>query len=170
MPSLIKHGQAQRDDWHLLRQNQEGGWPSAPDVQDVLVPLNYWLSEREALIRRRGRVGVWLAPDDEPRRLAADLPRLPVVAVDFPVFTDGRGYSLARLLRERYHYAGELRAIGDVWQDLAHALAQVGFDAFAVKDGKAADRMATSLQTFSEQYQSTWRQPEPLFRRRVTLL
>jgi uncharacterized protein (DUF934 family) len=70
------------------------------------------------------------------RPVGCGLPGLPLVAVDFPAFTDGRGYSLGRLLRERYSYAGELRALGDVWVDLLHYLWQVGFNAFEIKDGK----------------------------------
>ncbi|XLM20135.1 DUF934 domain-containing protein, partial [Chromobacterium piscinae] len=77
-------------------------------------------------------------------------------------------YSLARLLRERYDFAGELRAVGDVWADLIHPLWQVGFDAFLIKDGKALND-GDCYNTFSESYQVTYRQPQPLFRRRVTL-
>ena len=68
----------------------------------VLVPLALWQCRRPALLRRRGDVGVWLAPADDPAALAADLAALPLIAVDFPQFTDGRGYSIARLLRERH--------------------------------------------------------------------
>ncbi|POZ61747.1 DUF934 domain-containing protein [Chromobacterium alticapitis] len=167
MPRYIKHGEERRDEWTLLRPDEQGGLPAAPAEADVIVPLAAWLADAAQWQARPGRVGVWLAPDDEPARLLPHLPSLAVVAIDFPAFTDGRGYSLARLLRERYHFDGELRAVGDVWQDLIHPLWQVGFDAFLIKDGKRLD-VKGYYNTFSDGYQVTYRQPQPLFRRRVT--
>ncbi|KIA80704.1 DUF934 domain-containing protein [Chromobacterium amazonense] len=168
MPRYIKNGKAQIDAWTLLRADESGALPAAPADADVIVPLAAWLADPAGWQARPGRTGVWLAPDDEPARLAPYLASLAVIAVDFPVFTDGRGYSLARLLRERYDFAGELRAVGDVWQDLIHPLWQVGFDAFLIKDGKALNEK-DCYNTFSDGYQVTYRQPQPLFRRRVTL-
>ena len=95
-----------------------------PAGAPVIVPLALWQAERAALLAR-GDVGVWLAPADDPAVLADDVAALPLIAVDFPKFTDGRGYSIARLLRERYGFAGELRAIGDVLRDQLFALAAV---------------------------------------------
>ena len=85
---------------------------------------------------RPGRIGVLLGPADDPAALVHDLPQLALVAVDFPHATDGRGYSTARLLRERYGYTGELRAVGDVGRDQLFYLARVGFDAFALREGE----------------------------------
>lgn len=167
MPRYIKHGKELADEWTLLRPDEQGELPAAPLDADVIVPLAAWLADAERWSGRRGRVGVWLAPDDDPALLQAHLPSLSLVAIDFPSFTDGRGYSLARLLRERYHFSGELRAVGDVWQDLIHPLWQVGFDAFQVKEGKTLN-VDSCYNTFSDSYQVTFRQPQPLFRRRVT--
>ena len=170
MQSIIKDGQIVQDGWQILRADAEGQYPAvAPDV-DVIVPLSQWLADKAGWLARPGKTAVWLAPADDPQRLAADLAALPLVAVDFPAFTDGRGYSLGRLLRERYSYAGELRALGDVWVDLLHYLWQVGFNAFEIKDGKAIDTALSGYDTFTERYQSTHREPVPLFRRRVTSL
>jgi len=88
-----------------------------------------------------------------------------VIAIDFPQFTDGRGYSHARLLRERYHYAGELRAIGDVARDQLYYLAQCGFDAFQIPDGRDASAALSAFADFTDGYQSTTLRA-PWFQRR----
>ncbi|AXE28955.1 hypothetical protein DK842_02940 [Chromobacterium phragmitis] len=169
MPQFIKDGRLQADSWLLLRPDESGALPlpGVAEGQSVIVPLASWLAGVEGWRMRSGAVGVYLSPDDDPSLLQPYLAELALVAVDFPAFTDGRGYSLARLLRERYDYAGELRAIGDVWADLIRPLWQVGFDAFLIKDGKVLDDV-DYYNTFSDSYQVNYRQPLPLFRRRVT--
>ncbi|MCC6194273.1 MAG: DUF934 domain-containing protein, partial [Burkholderiales bacterium] len=99
MRRLIRRGALAHDPYLLVR-----GAASLADVPDgvpVIVPLALWLADREALAAR-GEVGVLLAPADDPDALAPDLASVALVAVDFPSFTDGRGYSIARLLRERH--------------------------------------------------------------------
>ncbi|MDF0604468.1 DUF934 domain-containing protein [Neisseriaceae bacterium TC5R-5] len=169
MPNIIKQGNVVADHWQVLRRDEHGVLPEVSPEQAIIIPLVDWLVGREIWQDRTGSVAVWLAPDDDPAQLLVDLSTLPLVAIDFPSFTDGRGYSHARLLRERYDYRGELRAIGDVWQDLLYSLAQVGFDAFVIKDGKEVSVALDGLNAFSENYQSTYLSPLPLFRRRVTL-
>jgi uncharacterized protein (DUF934 family) len=136
-----------------------------PEATPVIVPLALWTSARAALVAR-GDAGVWLSPADDPAALAADVRLLPVIAIDFPAFTDGRGYSIGRLLRERYGYTGELRAVGDVQRDQLYYLAQVGFDAFAVRDDHDADAALAGLSDFSDGYQVT-HALVPWFRRRA---
>jgi uncharacterized protein (DUF934 family) len=89
-----------------------------------------------------------------------------LVAVNFPQFTDGRGYSSARLLRERYGWRGELRAIGDVFRDQLFYLARCGFDAFALRQGEDAQAALAAFDDFSDAYQTAADRPLPLFRRR----
>ena len=161
MPQFIKGGAVSEDRWTVLRE-VPGALPTVP----VIVPLPTWLGGLDQL-RTRGNVGVWLAPADDPALLADDVATLPVIAVDFPKFTDGRGYSIARLLRERYAYRGELRAIGDVQRDQLYYLSQVGFDAFVLRDGKDAQDALQSLRDFSDGYQLTNRRT-PWFRRSGT--
>lgn len=170
MRSIIKDGQISQDRWQVLRADAEGQYPAVAADVDVIIPLGVWLADKSVWQTRAGQTAVWLSPDEDPQLLAADLNSLPLVAVDFPAFTDGRGYSLGRLLRERYNYAGELRALGDVWVDLLHYLWQVGFNAFEIKDGKDLGGALSGYDTFTERYQSTHREPVPLFRRRVTSL
>ncbi|PHV10515.1 DUF934 domain-containing protein [Chitinimonas sp. BJB300] len=130
-----------------------------------LLPLKAWLVHRDALLGRTD-VGVWFAPDDEPETLGSDAAKLRVIAIDFPAFTDGRGFSIGRLLRERYGFLGELRAVGDVFQDTLFYLRRCGFDAFEIRADKDADAAAKGLNDFSNAYQGAVDEPQPLFRRR----
>jgi uncharacterized protein (DUF934 family) len=97
---------------------------------------------------------VVLEPGDDPRAIADRLPGLKVVAVRFPAYGDGRGYSIARLLRERYGYKGELRAVGAVARDHLQLMARCGFDAFQLRDGEDAVEALKGLDDFSEAYQA----------------
>lgn len=163
MSQLIKQRLVTDDRWTLVRE--AAVLADLPDGVPVIVPVKLWTERRAALIAR-GDVGVWLAPDEDPATLAADTRRLTVIAIDFPQFTDGRGYSHARLLRDRYGYAGELRAIGDVQRDQLYYLAQCGFDAFALRDDKDAEDALHGLDDFADGYQLT-QQRTPWFRRRA---
>ncbi|HEY6240935.1 MAG TPA: DUF934 domain-containing protein, partial [Burkholderiales bacterium] len=91
----------------------------------------------------------------------------PLIAVNFPKFGDGRGYSIARLLRERYGFRGELRAIGDVLHDHLFFMEQCGFDAFALREDQDAQEALSVFGTFSDAYQTSVQRPVPLFRRRL---
>jgi uncharacterized protein (DUF934 family) len=163
MPRLIEGARVVDDAWQVLREARS--LADVPEGVAVLVPLALWRAERDLLFVR-GNAGVWLAPSDDPVALAGDAARLLVIAIDFPAFADGRGYSTARLLRERYGYRGQLRAIGDIQRDQLYYLAQVGFDAFAVRDDRDADAALASLADFTDGYQSTVRRT-PWFRRRA---
>jgi uncharacterized protein (DUF934 family) len=114
---------------------------------------------------------VVLEPTDDPReavaKLGLALPGLKLIAIHFPKYGDGRGYSIARLLRERYGYKGELRAIGVVARDHLQLMAQCGFDSFQLREGEDAEEALKGLDDFSEAYQANAAQPVPLFRRRV---
>lgn len=162
MPRLIKDGAIVDDRWTLLR---EATLQDLPPGGAVIVPLALWRAERQALLAR-GEVGVWLKPDDDPEALAEDCTSLPLIAVDFPRFSDGRGYSSARLLREKLGFGGELRAIGDVLRDQLHYLRHCGFNAFAVRSDRNLEDALQGLSVFSDSYQSTAAAPVPLFRRR----
>ena len=114
---------------------------------------------------------VVLQPTDDPAALADRIggPEAPLraIAINFPGFGDGRGYSIARLLRERYGYKGELRAVGEVARDQLRAMAQCGFDAFQLRAGEDPQEALKAFGDFGEQYQATAAQPAPLFRRRA---
>ena len=107
-----------------------------------------------------------LEPTDDPASVAGRLDRVARVEVNFPKFGDGRGYSIARLLRERYGYKGELRAVGEVVRDHLFYMESCGFDAFLLRDGEDAAEALTGFEDFSEAYQASVARPVPLFRRR----
>ena len=108
-----------------------------------------------------------LEASDDPALVALALGEARVVAVRFAKFGDGRAYSIARLLRERYGYKGELRAIGEVGRDNLYYMSQCGFDAFELRAGEDPQEALGAFGDFSTSYQSTTAQPLPLFRRRL---
>lgn len=171
-PQIIKDRAVVDDDWSVLRL-AEGETPDTVELPDdaaagkLIVPLAVWQARRDALAERasRGALGVWLAPDESPATLGDDLPRLAVIAIDFPKFTDGRGYSIAYNLRRRLGWTGELRAIGDVLRDQLFQMARCGFDAFATRQDRNIHDALKGLSVFSETYQASVDNPVPLFRR-----
>ena len=167
MSKIIRNGRIVDDAWQVLRL-AEGETPEAVALagEKIIVPLAVWLARKEEILGRGQPVGVWLDSHEEPQAIAADIGRLALVAVNFPKFADGRGYSTARLLRERYGYRGELRAIGDVLRDQLFLMKRCGFDAYAVRADKDIEAALAGLDDFSETYQAAVDQPLPLFRRR----
>jgi len=115
----------------------------------IIVSVKRWLSEREPLGARNGPLGVRLTADQSPEALGADVHRFAVIELEFPKFKDGRGYSWARLLRQRLNYKGEIRAVGDVLRDQWLFMSRVGVDAFEVRPGVRLEdfRAALSEQT-----------------------
>ena len=177
--ALIKDRKPIHDRWQLLEWGTAGGMPavpfeagaegalpSVPPTGDVIVPLAAWRTRRGELLARDGALGVSLSGADDPAEIAPDLAHFGVIAVHFPSFTDGRGYSTGRLLRQRYGWTGELRAIGDVQRDQLFALARCGFDAFALRAGEDVVLALEAFSEFSDGYQASVEHPLPLFRRR----
>lgn len=152
------------DPWQLLRDGEE-----RPEQGRLILPLAQWREcQDEAVLsgREPSRDGLWLAPDDEVESLVLCLPALPLIAVDFPTFRDGRGYSQAYLLRTRLGWCGELRAVGDVLRDQLSHMRQCGFDSFAVRSDKSAAQALKGLAGMSVLYGRSAIEPRPLFRRR----
>jgi uncharacterized protein (DUF934 family) len=167
MAALISNANIATDSWLRLDWPAGGCLPPLPATGDVLVPLRLWQGfAHELLGREGGRIGVWLDSHEDPAMIADSLEAFRLIAVHFPQFTDGRGYSTARLLRERYGWKGELRAIGDVQRDQLYYLWRCGFDAFLLNDGIDANAALSAFSEFSECYQTSVECPLPLFRRR----
>ncbi len=166
---IIRDGVVVDDDWTLVPADAELTVAALPKG-NLIVPLAMWLAEQDALIRRTNEttqaIGVWLDGADDPALLAASVGNLAVIAVNFPKFADGRGYSTGALLRSRYGFKGELRAIGDVLRDQLFFLQRAGFNAFVVRADKDIDDAVKSLKDFSVTYQGSVDQPLPLFKRR----
>ena len=169
MAQLIKNQTVAVDAWKAL-EIAEGETPEtvALPAGDVIFPCAVWQLRKTEIISTHKRIGLLLQPDDRVEDIAADLEYFIVIAVNFPKFVDGRGYSSASLLRQRYHYQGELRAVGDVLHDQLFFMQRVGFDSYALKDGKdAVYALQAGFTPFSETYQTATGQPEPYFRRRT---
>lgn len=165
MDMIIKNKAIVADDWNVLRlQEQETPESIIVSTGKVIVPLKVWQAQRETLQQRK-EIGVWLASDERPEELKGDIEKFSVIAVDFPKFSDGRGYSIAFNLRARLGYSGELRAIGDVLRDQLFYLQRVGFDAFAPRPDRKIEDVIKGLSDFSEVYQTSFDQKLPLFRR-----
>lgn len=144
------------DGWRMLADGET--WQAS---ERVLLPLAVALKQADAL---QGQ-GVWLAPSDDPVQAVPLFARTALIAVQFPSFTDGRGYSTAALLRTRLGYKGELRAIGDVLRDQLFYLRRVGFDSFALRGDRDPHDAVKAFADFSDAYQGSTDQPLPSFRR-----
>lgn len=160
MPKLIKKNEIIFDDWQLVREE------SGLNGEKIIVALPLWLAHKESLQIRSNKIGLLLTSSDEPESIKEDLHHFALIAVEFPTFADGRGFTIARLLRERYHFTGEIRAVGDVLQDQLFYMKRCGFDAFAIREDKDIEGALNSLNDFSDYYQAGVDQPLPLFRRR----
>ena len=162
---IIKGQEIVSDDWTVL-QLAEGQEAATVDVAagKVIVPLKVWQAQKEALATR-SEIGVWLQSDERPEELKGELDKFSVIAVNFPKFTDGRGYSIAYNLRMRLGYKGELRAIGDVLRDQLFQMKRTGFDAYAPRPDRSIEDALKGLTVFSETYQASVDDRLPLFRR-----
>ena len=127
MSDVFRDGRFQAQDWPVLAADAP-----LPAAGGVVIGKARYLAERDALAASNAVVGLLVEPADTLDDIAADLDRFPVIVVRFPKFNDGRGFSHARILRERHGYAGELRATGDVLIDLVPFMQRSGFTAFEV--------------------------------------
>ena len=154
-------GRAQilEDVWTLFEDGAT--WNGEPSA---LIPLATALAQPERLQAARP-AGVWLSPTDEPAQAVPLFGSIEVIAVQFPKFGDGRGYSTAALLRSRHDWRGELRAIGDVLRDQLFFMKRVGFDSFALRPDRNIEEALASLSDFSDSYQGSVEPALPVFRR-----
>lgn len=157
---LLKNGRPVADTWTRVSDDA-----AVPATRDVIVSLDRLLAETAALTARPGRLGVALAPDADLDTLAPHLTSLDLVAVAFPRFADGRGYSLASLLRMRYAFAGEIRAVGDVLRDQIGFMMRCGIDAVDLRNAQA-DEAALALSEISVVYQTAADGATPAWRAR----
>ncbi|WP_077045184.1 DUF934 domain-containing protein [Pseudomonas sp. KK4] len=164
MQRIIKNNEVVDETWHLLPK--DFNIDEITNCDDYIVPLQLWREHSRMLLARDGGLGVWLDADEEAEAIGEDANQFQVIALNFPAFTDGRNYSNARLLRDRYGFKGELRAIGDVLRDQLFYMRRCGFDAFAVRPDKDPYEALEGLKDFSVTYQAATDEPLPLFRRR----
>src|SRR5215831_285289 len=147
MRHILRRRDIVEDSWRYLGEEVTAGDP-------LIVPLAELRAERERWWNWAGRLGARLKPSDRVEDLTADLARLDLVAVEFPNPGDGRGYSQARLLRERFRFRGELRAVGaGVRQDQAFLLARCGFDSLETAAGVNLEAVRGALKRYDVAYQ-----------------
>ena len=166
MSKLIKDRVLATDNWTLLKES------TGPEVLEVvqgknfIVPLTFWLENTAEIALYEGAIGIWLDSDETPKMINSDLSQIPIIALNFPVFTDGRAYSSARQLRTDFSYRGELRAVGDILRDQLYYLSQCGFNSFSLRHDQDPELCLKAFDDFATNYQATVTQPTPLFRRR----
>ncbi len=159
---IIKQGQIIDNPWVILDNEQ-----SVSDLgegQNPIVSSDQWLEQISQLANIRP-LGILLKPDEDLTALSEHLAQFDVIAVDFPKFADGRGYSIARELRQTYGYQGEIRAVGDVLLDQLYYMQQVGFDAFALREDLSLERGLASFNDYKENYLGPTYQHNPWFKR-----
>ncbi len=145
---LLKNGEAIADPWQHVAAGD-----AVPPAGPVVVPFDVWQAERETLLARNTPLGVRLPNTRRVADLAADLGRLELIVLEFPKFVDGRAYSQARLLRERYRYKGELRATGDVLRDQLQFMQRCGFDSFEIAAPNAVEIWRAAVNEIDVFYQ-----------------
>lgn len=149
---IIRNRTIQTDEWRLSPELSES--EEAPEADGpTIVSLPRLVEEADALFDQGAEVGVLLKPEDDPAELEPHLSGLRLIAIEFPKFNEGRGYSQARLLRSRYRFRGELRAVGDVSRDRLAFLERCGFDAFVLRPGESLEEALPAFSEISLRYQ-----------------
>lgn len=153
--NLIKDGAIVENQWQNVA---EGETPQEYSI----VTLEWWLANKEQCEIQN--IGVAFEPEHDPAEVKDDLSRIALFTVNFPKFADGRGYSIARELRENFGYQGEIRAIGDVLQDQLFYMHRVGINAFEIREDRSAEEALEALKDFSVSYQADALGNVPVYR------
>ena len=146
--TLIKNNDIVQDHWTVLDENQ------ALQADHNIIDLAYWNANKDELIANKAPLGLLVQGDTSPDQFIDDIQHFELIAINFPTFVDGRGYSLAKTLREKHHYTQEIRAIGEVLPDQALYLTRVGFDALEFSTKEAGLLALEKLNEFSVFYQA----------------
>lgn len=159
MRQLIRQRELVADEWRTPEEDPNG-------VEHALIlPLARWRTERDRWWLWAGRLGVRIGPADRVEELEPDLKRLALIAIEFPGPSEGRGYSQARVLRDRFRFTGEIRAVGHVKLDQLFFLARCGFDAFELSPGMDVLQALSTFAQFDVAYQPGARGSPTLKRR-----
>ena len=146
---LLKSGQIVEDNWLNIDDEH-----AIPEKGDIVVSLERWLNEGKQLRSREGKIGVRLQNDQSPAQVADNLDAFEIFVLEFPKYTDGRAYSAARLLRDRYGFQGEVRASGDVLIDQYGMMQRCGFNAYEIGDDADISAWQAAERRISAHYQS----------------
>lgn len=154
---LVRDGKTVADGWVAVADDA-----ALPADAPAIVSFARWKAERAALTARNAPLGVSLKNTDAVEEIGPEIDRFGVIALSFPKFSDGRAYSQARLLRERYGFKGELRATGQVLPDQLIHMLRAGFDSFDTADARVLQQWSKSVGAYHAFYQ-------PIGRLRPTL-
>lgn len=171
MPLLINQKVVENDSWQAIdiealesiQDLADGDIPGALH-SDIIVPLAFYLEHRELLLNRAGRLGIQVNGDDDLEALYVEQANVALIAVEFPIFRDGRGFSIARQL-VRVGFTGEIRAVGDVARDRLAYMQSSGFNAFLIPEDRFSAEDLSAFAEVSVNYQGTAADPRPIFRR-----
>jgi uncharacterized protein (DUF934 family) len=163
---LLSNGAVVYDTWQIIDDNADIDKAGNIPFGRVILGVEHFTQYGADLLSRGAdKLGIILQPDQPPALIAEYLDKVAVIAINFPVFTDGRGYSYARDLREKFGFEGEIRAVGDVLIDQLYALRRCGFDAFIMRKEADIDSANSYLATFSYPYQGAVDDPRPVWHR-----
>lgn len=146
---IIKDQQISDNTWQFVADDA----PLAND--NITVTLKRWQADKQNLLKHSGKIGIRLSPSDPVSSISIDISNFKLIELDFPAFTDGRSFSQARLLRSRYGYQGEIRAVGRYMTDQIFYLQRVGVDAFELNDPKDIEHALEAFNDFSVRYQAS---------------
>ncbi len=159
--TLIKNGEVAEDNWRNLADDE------AISVEEsIIVSLKRWQDSKDEFSGRNGQLGVRLESNQKPEEISEDIDRFDLIALNFPALPDGRAFSYARILRERYGFKGELRATGKVIQDQLFFMHRCGFDSFELSAGEDIEKSIAALSSFSVAYQPAADDIEPAYKTR----
>ena len=162
---VIKDNQVIDDNWQRIDITDE---KTSVPAGDIIVPFSYWTEHKSELLERKdGRIAICIHGEDAIEEVVGDLQYFQLIALDFPAFKDGRNYSHARLLRDRYGYRGELRAVGDVLRDQLFFLRRCGFDSFQIREDKDINDAIRGFSDFSVTYQTAADGAAPVHKNRL---
>ncbi len=156
---IIKNKQILEDSWQFIAE-VEGSLPSG----DIMLPFSYWKENQAELEKHTGKVTIVLNGADDIEDVVEHIEKFELIGLQFPAFADGRCYSHARLLRDRYDYKGELRALGDVLHDQLFYMLRCGIDAFALREDKDFSSAMAAFDEFSVTYQTAADGAPPIYR------
>ena len=166
MPKLIKDGSLVDDQWVLVKEATDPGILQVLPGRSIIVPYRFWKFFPDDIADYTGEVTIWLDSHEKVSDIRDPLDSFPLIALNFPAFSDGRSYTNARELRENLGYQGELRAIGDVLRDQLYYMHRCGFNAFQLRHDQDVEECVQAFNDFHTGYQASIDQPAPLFRRR----
>jgi uncharacterized protein (DUF934 family) len=166
MQRVIKNQEIANDSWTLVKEVSDVDVLKRAAEECFIVPLEFWNQHRNELENYFNEIAIWLDSNESVNDINHDLNKFSLIALNFPVFSDGRSYTNARELRQRLNYTGEIRAIGDVLRDQIFYMSRCGFNSFSIRYDQNLQACLQAFNDFQTSYQSTSEDPKPLFRRR----